>query len=393
MKPFVNISETKERIHFGVYFAAILAIFISCFIWILGDLFDSLLITAIVGACCLVLIIVYCIITYWSKRTVDLKADAVFFLNKKLIPFEVQYYSFSADFSNALNSVFQENEAFFTLWKDSFVTTKDQEVISVNNKNISSTKDGYIFLAKGWRPKEQKSDTHFKEYVIDATEYVFLYWLSSKLNAYYSDDVQKIACINRDSISEYILKNKIVELLSRDFSERVPFLKIKDSDKKISEEIYAIHCIKTNISYEKFELLLPKGTKIKRNDLGELVISHKYFKIQFKCDFDGFSTVLPSEFEELMLGCHLFDIKTFLAPVSLRVTVNPIYFLFSRNYNCLKWIDTICDSFKEKFSFDKYLQTIDFYSARTVWYMRYGVKKQVKGDEGEEKTESKSGNV
>lgn len=143
--------------------------------------------------------------------------------------------------------------------------------------------------------------------------------------------------------------------------------------------------IKTNISYEKFEFLLPKGTKIIRNDKGELVISHKYFKIQFKCDFDGFSTALPSEFEELMLDCHLFDIKTFLAPVSLSVTVNPIYFLFSRNYACLKWIDTICDSFNEKFSFDKYLQTIDFYSARTVWYMRYGVKKQVKGDEGEEK--------
>lgn len=387
MTPFVNISETKERIHFGVYFAAILAIFISCFIWILGDLFDSLLITSIVGGFCLVLIIAYCIITYWSKRTVDLKADAVFLLNRKLIPFEVQYYSFSADFSDALNSVFQENEAFFSLWKDSFNTKKDKELFNVNDKSVSSSEDGFVFIAKGWRPKDRKDVTHFKKYVIDAVEYVFLHWLSSKLDEYYNADNQNMDCINRDDISDYVLKNKVVDLLSRDFSERVPFLKIKDGGKEMPEEIHAIYSIKTRISYEKFELLLPKGTKIKRNDLGELVISHRYFKIQFKCDFDGFSTALPSEFEELILGCHMLDIKTYLAPVSLRVTINPIYFLFSKNYNYLKWIDSMCNSFVEKFSFDKYLQAIDFNTARTVWYMRYGVKRHIKGGDTEENTE------
>lgn len=175
--------------------------------------------------------------------------------------------------------------------------------------------------------------------------------------------------MNRSDIADYLLDNRVLDLISKPFEDREKFLsEIKDKDN--IDDIYTL-LGDDNVEFNKFELKLPPKTILKKEGKEVLIISGKYFKLKLHSSFRGFNANIPPDF-------HRFYVSTpnmFFYSISLKleISLKPSFFLLSPNWKNFLWIDSVCESFSHDFSYETFMDDIGFNKSITnlMLYNRY----------------------
>lgn len=192
--------------------------------------------------------------------------------------------------------------------------------------------------------------------VASCTEFSFLRKLGLHLNSYFvyeEIDRNKICAIPRSSMSQDVLKNRVLELITRNHREREAFL---DHDGDSDFEL----CFAVGDGGEVFDSLhleLPLGTKLQRLSDNSLRISSDIFDIRFVVDCNATSTVISPA-----LICGDYD-APWLVSVKLEVTVKKRLILSSDDIEMHQWLDSFLNSFENYISIKKleersYLQLV-----------------------------------
>lgn len=150
-------------------------------------------------------------------------------------------------------------------------------------------------------------------------------------------------------------------------NDREHFIGVEESIKD-NEDWYILDV--DGAVFRKFLLVLPKKSKVNRNDNNQIEIETTRFVLMMNVEFDRTNTVLPSGYREHYLGITGFEmhLANVVYDVKIHLSVKLKYqSLFTRSgWEEYKWLDSFIDSFTKSFSKDHYFNDINWKTAYTV---------------------------
>lgn len=379
MKPLDYLKKQKIFIFDNIIVAIFLSFGISFIVSALAEFFKgNYLVFFISGLFCILFVLLIKIFNFYALRKHQICTEALLVVDDKARLGKVYRYYFNEKFIEILISVCRENKTFKECWEKAF-----KKEYTNNSKYVSQD---YVLIKKITDDEARK---YFKEkkickFINELTEYIFIEWLSDKLEIYFGDNTKNITVLNRSNIADYLLDNRVLDLISKPFEDREKFLsKIKDKEDNI-DDIYTL-LGDDDVEFNKFELKLPPKTILKKEGKETLIISGKYFNLKLHSSFKGFNANIPYDF-------HRFYVSTpnmifYSISLRLEISLKPFFFLLSPNWKNLLWIDSVCESFLHDFSYKTFMDDIGFNKSITnlMLYDRY-LRKNT------EETENKSNN-
>lgn len=348
MKPLHILKEKKQDLYKNLLLVVLLSTGISLCVNYICDSYSSDKIILWVGVVCILLVVVAYVVSFYKSKTFTLKADSLFITNPEgnLVP--IDRYTISGEMGICLKSIFSENKTYESLWTSAFA---QQKLI---------TDGGDVHINKSVQ------DSKAINFVGELIEYIFIEWLSMQQMSYFSNsNTNKLETLDREKVAEYLLKNRVLEMISKPCNEREKFTidtPNKADDYNGEEECYMKYYKGT--LYSRFELKLPKHSSLKKVK-DTLIIKNRNYTIKFKHNFRGYNTSLPRQFEKLYLKLNDSDNRVFGFQPELEIKLNPFFFLFRDNWKYMNWIDVLGEKFITHFSFKEFLNNIGYETALT----------------------------
>lgn len=285
------------------------------------------------GIVCVLFVALCYIKEFMGYSSCEAMVESVLSVDKEKKIINIDRYPFGEDMYRTVSSVLSENKAYKRLWEEAFEG-------GVCNKN------------KG------------RDFVKEFIEYQFVDWISLRLNSYFSTiDKCVVETISREQIPDVLIKNRVIELISKPFDEREKFQNfIKDKESDCGEIVYAGG--EDGVFFDKLELELPRNSKICR-EKDKLVIKNRIFDIRFESEFLGFSTVLPRYFEHLYMNRSMEEANNYKINLRLSIKIKPFFLIYLKDWKYLGWIDQLGTKFVEYFSFDEFIKMIGYEQAVT----------------------------
>lgn len=287
-------------------------------------------------------------------RVVPLNGFFLYDIHENAI-YNVEGYSFSKTLSDYLNSALNENESMNEIWeKDSL-----KEFYNIS----------FLTLPIGKYPR-----TSAKEIIEELTEYIILEILSQTLSKYFQSSflANNTRTYKRKDIPDILLENRFLNLFSMPMEERKCFKGYTDPIRNITvTRAFG----KDRQMFQKFELILPKNTKIKRLKPHKIILESDYISIELNTIFTGETSHHDSfEFRKYYLGLDIVP-KTYgtcgrgicgIGIQGFKVQVNiDIKFkwrsLFSiTSWKYIKWLDYYVTGLNKEISADYFLESINW---------------------------------
>lgn len=354
MKPITNVKIHKKSLVKNFFLVTILSTGVSLIANALTKE-SGLIITLIPGIVCVLLVAFFYIKEYFGCSSYDTSVTTILSVDneKRVIP--IDRFEFSENFHRAVLSVLSENKAYKSLWDDAFA------------HRVGEGEKG-------------------KKFVEEFLEYLFIDWISLKLNSYFVDvDDGLTEIIVRENIPDVLIKNRVIDLITKPFEEREKFQeKIGHEDHIEGKVVYMDG--DDGVIYDMLEIELPRKSKVFR-DKQSLLITNRNFNIRFESDFQGFSGVLPRYFEDFYMNRSLDTVHSYMIKVKLSIKLKPFFLVSFRDWKYLGWLDQIEEEFVKYFSFDEFVEKIGFEQALTnhILFMNALEEKEGGEEEGDDR--------
>lgn len=337
---------------------------------------DKMNVVLIISISLISLVVLYFVYSLLKDTKKSISIESVIVIdpkNKEIFP--IPRFEFSERLNRTMKAVFLENEALKKYWEDDFKSKKANEKKEPIDKKAngeeqnSDKKVEYFSIVRIDRKedeqkKEKKSDVVLEE----AIEHVIIDQLSIHLSTFfndYSNEDQLITELTRKDIPDILLKNRVVNLLSTPFEDRAIFVKAGIADKPREEgEVVSIFG-SDGSKYERFDLVLPKGSKVSRPKRCSLEIDNKRINFKIEMKNEGFGSTLPHGFEYNYLGVIDRDLVVKKLDIALTYTIKPLSLLYSSKWNYHDWIDSFAERLEEFASVDKFVERINWDSTLT----------------------------
>lgn len=331
MKPLHDTNGQKQTIVKIFLLVAILSAGISIVANVITKDAQSWVII-VPGIVCILLVAYFYVKDYFGRSSYRISIDTALCVDKEKMPIPIDRFRYSEDLCRVVKSVLSENKAYCPLWKDSL-------------KWNTGAGGKVIFIDEFY-------------------EYLFVHWISLRLNSYFcSFDESAIDHVRREQMPEVLIKNRVIELISKPFNEREKFQKFIEEDNQEAGEVCMIQG-EDNVLFNKLEIELPRKSSVVR-DGKALVIKNRDFEIRFESRFDGFGYVLPSHFERFYMNRRFDEVDCFKVDLDLSVKLKPFFFLSVKDWRYLGWLDQLEDEFLEYFCFKTFVKRIGFEQAAT----------------------------
>jgi hypothetical protein len=183
--------------------------------------------------------------------------------------------------------------------------------------------------------------------------------------------------ISREQVPEVLLQNRFLNLFSEPMEDRAAF---GDDRSDTSNVYYALG--EQGAIYDRFELVLPKQSKVTRTAPNEVAIATKRFELRIETEFDGGNTYIPWEFHKYYLGheallkegaiqFHAFQVTVRL---TTKVSLGSVFAIADWEY--YRWVDSFLDRFDRSFSEDAFFSRIGWDTALTVLHCQENLVSQ-----------------
>lgn len=350
MKPLTEVKYQRNNLFKNFFLVTLL----SAGIALVANALTKDAETAIViipGIACVLFVALCYLKEYLGCSSYEVKVESVLPVDKDKQIIEIERFRFSEELYRTVISVLSENKAYKKLWEDAF---------------------------EGETCKESKGKDFVKEFL----ECQFVYWLSLELNSYFTRiDDQAIDIIRREQIPDVLIRNRVIELISKPYEEREKFQSVignKNEDPEQGEICYIGG--EDDVFFDRLEIELPRKSRVYR-EKEALVIKNRTFDIRFESEFHGYSTVLPRLFERCYMNRSMNETRNYQIVMKMSIRLNPLFLFYIRDWKYLGWIDQIEEKFVEYFSLDKFIERIGYEQALTthILYMN-GLHSEVENE-------------
>ncbi|MCY2951985.1 MAG: hypothetical protein NTU53_08410 [Planctomycetota bacterium] len=293
----------------------------------------------------------------------------------------VERYHFAVELQEYLEAAFHENAALEHLWRKEPLQSNPPKFKCGNQPYPQS----YALIREATEKFNCGNQPYPQSYALirEATEYCILEELSTHLTDYFNDDrfsKHRLRVLERNDIPAVLLSNRFMELFSRPMDDRAKFLEnqqpegpqaqMAGTEANVETEPVAVWA--DGLIYKRFDLTLPADATVSRLSSGEIQVKTNRFTLRFGIQFDGMSTVLPSEFLERYLQIKqecLQEILSFgVFDIQIRISVSFGHgsLIRATGWDYYRWIDSFLDCLNDKFSQEAFFTRIGWNSALTV---------------------------
>lgn len=254
----------------------------------------------------------------------------------------VSRYDFSESITTNLEAAFFENIAIKNIWD------KEKLGFKYENRKLIQSKSNKLLC--------------------ESIEYYILEKLSVHLATYFNKkqfNHEDLYTFQRNEIPDVLLSNRFLELFSKPIEDRPCFIDDIGNDNESNVETIAI--FKNGAIYKKFDLVLPKGSKLRRNDKGDIEIITKKFNLTIDAKFEGFNQNLPPGFEKYYLGTEDFlDLESYQVEINIKIKFKLMYMLSIKNWQYYSWIDSFLHQLNTDICTNTYFEKISWNSISTI---------------------------
>gem|GEM_PF-1903932 len=263
--------------------------------------------------------------------------------------YELGYY-----LKHYLDAAFAENQAVKAVWEKNPLSE-----LSIPDKH-----------------KRQNDPNKSLELVRQAAEYFVLNSFSTCLSDHFRSNEyadQKLDTLSHTDIPDVLLQNRFMRIFAEPMENRAAFLDEPDSDTPRSAIVIAE--ASSGAFYERFELVLPKGWKVKRSANNRIEVFTRKFTLIVGTECPGYGVTLPASYgtDYLQLG-PMFDqqglkYSALQIDVSIQIIPRRTWLLSPRGWHYYQWIDEWIDQLEPNVSLDDYLVRIGWETAETTLLM------------------------
>lgn len=248
----------------------------------------------------------------------------------KLEPVEIIGYSFNDDICTFLRAFVHENKAYLKLLADG-----DSKVVSIH--------------------RFDPDDLNHHTIINSVVEFTVLKLLDLHLNSYFiENDIDKsdIVTLSRDQLSAEVLKNRVIDQLTKDMKERPIFSGDSHPDQE-GVVVYAMNA--DGAVYMRLGIELPPKSEITRNNDGYLVITNPIFDLTIVPAYEGAATYLPDVFTPSQ--------DRFFSPrsvsLTMRIRIKSTALLAGGSMEMYEWLDSLVERMHDYISTDRLRQRLD----------------------------------
>jgi len=354
--------------------ACILAMGTSLIANFISDYFKTkMTITLLLGGGLIILVTLYFIISIIYEAEKEIEIEGLIVIekeNKKVCP--ISRYEFSEKLSDIMDAVFLENEALKKYWEEDIKDSPKKKAIKndTRNEKQSEKKEKSIeyysivrVIGEKSNTEKSKSDKILEEMI----EYLIIEQLSLHLSGYfnnYNEQDNLIKEYTRNDFPQILLQNRIINLLSTPFEDRAIFVKAGFDKKPPEGEIVAIYG-NDGSRFKRFDLVLPKGSIIKRANNGLLTVENNRIFLQIEINYSGFNANLPKGFEQNYIGIEHKNLEVKKLDIKLKYKIKPLALFYSSKWNYHNWVDSFADRLIEYLSFDEFIENVNWNTSLT----------------------------
>ena len=253
-------------------------------------------------------------------------------------------YVFAEKLSETLKAVRTESKAIYNEWE------KDPLCYPAggNNHTIVQTDHdltrSYIAVVKANDDAEKAKPLAAARLLEEAVSYVLLEQLSLHLSSYFrnSSDDSFLKEYGREDIPAFLLKNRVLNLLSTPIEQRDIFIDAAKSGKLPIGDIHAV-LGPDGSRFSKFVLVLPRGTRIEHSEVASIKIETKRFALELSAQYSGFNAFVDEMFIEKYLGRDYLEIDCRNMAIKLSCRIKLLSLLSGSGWKYYQWLDSFRD--------------------------------------------------
>jgi hypothetical protein len=332
--PIQQIREKKKDILLILSTAILLALTINCFTaYIATVTSDHPISILLIGTASLLggILVLKRIVFARTTQIVRLRGAVAFKMNDgKFERIKILGYSFNDDFCGFLHGFLQENSAYAKLFSES-----EQGIVSMDTFNPDNLNRHTI--------------------INSVLEYTVLHQLDLHLNTYFVEneiDESRIVTLGRDQLGDGVLRNRVIDLITKDMKERPAF--DRDSDSEHGGIVVYSHG-KDGAIYQRLDVELPPKSNIARNADGFLVISNPLFDLTILPQYEGSATFIHRVFMPSLKGSD----NPLNARVNLHIRIKRSAYVTGRSMEMYEWLDSFVERMHEYISTDRLERRLD----------------------------------
>lgn len=260
----------------------------------------------------------------------------------------IEGYDFTEEVSRYIKALCAENKAFLKIWSDEPIGSG---LSFEDNKAIHKKPKSHVLL-------------------IEAIEYYVLRKLATHLSGHFNNNAlvseEYLVKLERKNIPEILLGNRFIDMFSRPMEEREQFLD-HGSHPSHGKVVYAFG--RDGAIFDHFEMILPKGSSIVRENDSSISIITNRFKLNFRSEFRGWNTNLPRRFESLYMGKEFRSISSFGVGLTVSVDFSAKSLLTAKGWEYYWWLDSFLGKLEQSFSINNFLSQISWYQNAAMMLM------------------------
>ncbi|SED76006.1 hypothetical protein SAMN04489727_9263 [Amycolatopsis tolypomycina] len=281
-------------------------------------------------------------------------------------------YGFSEEFRRLTRSLFAENQALHAQWKkEPFRLVRRKISRNESNAEGVDARGREKRTVKISRVRMEVPNNASVKLVKEVVEFMLLQRLSSHLRDYFGNadrfKKQDLVDMERNDVPAVLLSNRAFALFTGDVRDRVGFDPLDGVDGDEDEaEVFMIQS--GSYYYSRFELTLPKGSKVERIDTGHVRIFNKSMSLELEVDFHATNASLPLNFSAGYLGSLQDDgkITAWRVSVHIRASVRSRIIAYGKKHAYHAWLDSIIESFRRDLDFDAFKEEISWMNANAT---------------------------
>lgn len=277
--------------------------------------------------------------------------------------------------------VIKEIDGFLVIDKSnkSVINIDSYDFADEMSRNIESAFHEDAGLKKIWSKTEfqiEKRSDNYQEVlkiINEAAEYYLLEKLSTHLSEYFNSeghDKNQIVEHERNDIPDILLRNRFLELFSKPMEHRAAFLPDNEEAKEEDDDNRGIivASFSNGAMFSRFDLTLPKDSKVKRNSDNSISIKTKRFTLNIASITSGVNTYIPWEFCEYYLKLkNPQDLSELIITFRIEIIFHFGSFFRTIGWQYYQWIDSFLNELVENFEQEYYFKTkIDWDKAFTI---------------------------
>jgi hypothetical protein len=285
----------------------------------------------------------------------DERISSAIILGERNEPIRTERYEFMQDFHTVLSAVKAESKAIYASWENDPIVQRNEDInqgIGVERLDVDEKE---LQASAGYRLAE--------EMVI----FIIIDYISTHLTDYFnqSEASLRYKSLERSDLPDFLMKNRIVNLLSTPLDQRDIFMDKMSSTRPPAGKVVSAFG-PGGAYFSAFELTLPEGAEVTALGHNGFRIKTKRVDLQVLVAVTPFWQNLPSYFTEFYLRSKNDVVNTRVVEIRIKGRLRHWSVFLPSGWASYGWLDSLRSEMRNSFGFQEFLISVGWSTVQTM---------------------------